>query len=312
MPRDRAHRRGSPDSSLYEYGTGSRSPSPTYPRSRSRTRHERRDSEYESHTRSRSRSHHRGRRNSSVSSSVSVRSVTSRRRSSSRKAGLKEKIKDKTTTTSGLKTSLVFLGSIAAATYAAHKFWPKGITYGDREAWEEAEHEAVKKVKKVKKMVKGETSPRRGGGGYRAPQYGPESGRLIEDDRRYIAYDRPRSTLARYESEDVVVRRGGGSGDRLAVEDAQFVRRTASMSRGHSDGVTTMSVASGSRAGDARRAQYVADGQTRRGDGVDYARAAPRFVERELPPRRRSSFDEPPDVRRGERVVYTRQEAEYR
>ena len=35
-----------------------------------------------------------------------------------------------------VKTSLVFLGSIVAATFCAHKFWPKGVTYGDKEDWE--------------------------------------------------------------------------------------------------------------------------------------------------------------------------------
>ena len=35
-----------------------------------------------------------------------------------------------------VKTSLVFLGSIVAATFCAHKFWPKGVTYGDKEEWE--------------------------------------------------------------------------------------------------------------------------------------------------------------------------------
>lgn len=38
------------------------------------------------------------------------------------------------------------LGAIGAASLAAHKFWPKGITYGDKEAWEE-EHEKKDKLK---------------------------------------------------------------------------------------------------------------------------------------------------------------------
>ncbi|KAI4868395.1 hypothetical protein F4820DRAFT_123416 [Hypoxylon rubiginosum] len=43
-----------------------------------------------------------------------------------------------------LKTSLVFLGAIGAASLAASKFWPKGILYGDKEAWA---HEAKEHLK---------------------------------------------------------------------------------------------------------------------------------------------------------------------
>lgn len=35
-----------------------------------------------------------------------------------------------------IKSSLVFLGSVAAATLCAHRFWPKGFTYGEKEDWE--------------------------------------------------------------------------------------------------------------------------------------------------------------------------------
>ncbi|KAK4187159.1 hypothetical protein QBC35DRAFT_241109 [Podospora australis] len=34
------------------------------------------------------------------------------------------------------KIPLAFLGSIAAASYLAHKYWPKGFIYGDKEDWE--------------------------------------------------------------------------------------------------------------------------------------------------------------------------------
>ncbi|KAI1773602.1 hypothetical protein F4818DRAFT_95380 [Hypoxylon cercidicola] len=43
-----------------------------------------------------------------------------------------------------LKTSLVFLGAIGAASLAASKFWPKGVLYGDKESWA---HEAKEQVK---------------------------------------------------------------------------------------------------------------------------------------------------------------------
>src|SRR4051812_44825483 len=35
-----------------------------------------------------------------------------------------------------VKTSLLFLGSVVAATFCAHKFWPRGVMYGDKEEWE--------------------------------------------------------------------------------------------------------------------------------------------------------------------------------
>ena len=34
-----------------------------------------------------------------------------------------------------LKTSMVFLGVVGAASIAASKFWPKGILYGEKESW---------------------------------------------------------------------------------------------------------------------------------------------------------------------------------
>ncbi|CAN8096376.1 unnamed protein product [Discula destructiva] len=54
-----------------------------------------------------------------------------------------------------LKTSLVMLGAIGAASLAAHKFWPKGITYGNKDDWEGKEKEAEKdKKEKLKGRMK--------------------------------------------------------------------------------------------------------------------------------------------------------------
>ncbi|KAK3380470.1 hypothetical protein B0T24DRAFT_195761 [Lasiosphaeria ovina] len=39
-----------------------------------------------------------------------------------------------------VKGSLIFLGSVAAATYCAHKYWPKGFVYGDKDDWEHRVH----------------------------------------------------------------------------------------------------------------------------------------------------------------------------
>ncbi|KAK0752926.1 hypothetical protein B0T18DRAFT_395647 [Schizothecium vesticola] len=43
-----------------------------------------------------------------------------------------------------LKNSLLFLGTIAAAAFTAHKVWPKGVLYGHKDDWEH-EHEHEKK-----------------------------------------------------------------------------------------------------------------------------------------------------------------------
>lgn len=45
-----------------------------------------------------------------------------------------------------VKTSLVFLGAVGAATLAAHKFWPKGVTYGEKEEWETKQERKVRKA----------------------------------------------------------------------------------------------------------------------------------------------------------------------
>ncbi|KAI1642476.1 uncharacterized protein F4817DRAFT_320743 [Daldinia loculata] len=43
-----------------------------------------------------------------------------------------------------LKTSLVFLGAVGAASLAASKLWPKGILYGEKESWAQEAKEEVK------------------------------------------------------------------------------------------------------------------------------------------------------------------------
>lgn len=73
------------------------------------------------------------------------------------------------------------LGAIGAASIAAHKFWPKGITYGDKDDWETA---TEKKEEEEKKKLKGKLKEGRdvlegkdsgsnsggGGGGGRDPE----------------------------------------------------------------------------------------------------------------------------------------------
>ncbi|KAI0844555.1 hypothetical protein F5Y00DRAFT_248442 [Daldinia vernicosa] len=74
-----------------------------------------------------------------------------------------------------LKTSLVFLGAIGAASLAASKLWPKGILYGEKESWAQ---EAKKEVKHALGRDKPDSRENRrrtrsvshGGGGSRRQQ----------------------------------------------------------------------------------------------------------------------------------------------
>ncbi|KAK3989449.1 hypothetical protein QBC44DRAFT_369954 [Cladorrhinum sp. PSN332] len=52
------------------------------------------------------------------------------------------------------KVPLVFLGSIAAASLIAHKYWPKGYPYGEKEDWELSKH--ARKLKEEKLARKAE------------------------------------------------------------------------------------------------------------------------------------------------------------
>ncbi|KAH6661160.1 hypothetical protein BKA67DRAFT_654295 [Truncatella angustata] len=294
MPDVRYPRKASPASS---FGSYSRSPSPVYSRSRSRSRPGRRISFSRSPSRSRPGSRRTSRRDS-LSSTSSSRSPS--RDGRSKRTQVKEKLKDvkeKTDTTSGLKTSLVFLGSVAAATYAAHKFWPKGVTYGEKEEWE-----IEKAIRKEKKKA----AERAGDGRNGEPSSRGDDRRDIEERRRDRDYDRPRSSLGRLGIEGVP--------RRADLDEVILVRRPVSVNRGQ-HGTTTMSV-DGSRTGDARRAQYVEDNRTIRQDSRTYvetrdesSRAAPRYVDYEA---RRYSHDEPPDTRRGQPIVYTRRAEGYR
>jgi hypothetical protein len=179
---------------------------------------------------------------------------------------------------SALKTSLVFLGAVGAATFAAHKFWPKGVTYGNKEDWEE--EETV--IRKVKRERQGE--PPYGGQGA-PPLRRPENGRYLPppDERRYLE-DRREPRGGRPEREDPRFRipderllrvgqpdlRDGrlelaearvGRGDKEEVEQVTVARLPSTRQRPppRQDAYTTASVVSGSRSGDARRGRFVQD-----------------------------------------------------
>ncbi|KAK6198961.1 hypothetical protein LQW54_010235 [Pestalotiopsis sp. IQ-011] len=302
MDRNHNPRGGSPVSFVY-----SRSPSPTYSRSPSRSRGARRSSVSRSPSRSRPRSFRPRRRNSFSSRSSSSSGSRSRSDNKSKTSQLKDQFKDKTTTTSGLKTSMVFLGSVAAATYAAHKFWPKSVTYGDKEDWE--------LEKEIKKEKAKKDFDRRENGYYDGPSRRPDDRLPRDGRRRNLDYDRPRerprSTQGVLAIEGPPRRRGTPDFDELI-----YVRRP-SASRSQADRGSTMTQASGSRAGDVRRAQYVEDNRTvypdrrlpaqsRDGRDSDYQSA------RQEPRPRRYSFDEPSDPTSGDRVIYSGRNDNYR
>ncbi|KAI0166206.1 hypothetical protein GGR57DRAFT_496480 [Xylariaceae sp. FL1272] len=93
-----------------------------------------------------------------------------------------------------LKTSLVFLGAVGAATLAAHKLWPKGVIYGDKEE----EHEEKEKKRERRDRTEVSDSGRK------------SHHRRSEDDlqrsrpRRYE--DRPIQEQRLYETEYVATR----------------------------------------------------------------------------------------------------------
>lgn len=105
------------------------------------------------------------------------------------------------------------LGAIGAATLAAHKFWPKGVTYGEKEAWELEKDRAKDKARDVKAAITGEPRPRdrdraraRHGGGRSS---GRRRGDPGDPDR-----DRSRERRARYLEDRA--RDGGRDARRLA------------------------------------------------------------------------------------------------
>ena len=62
----------------------------------------------------------------------------------------------------------MFLGSILAATFAVHKYWPKGVIYGDKEHWEHGHHgQQGRQVKDPKKALRSEKSGSGSGSGSR-------------------------------------------------------------------------------------------------------------------------------------------------
>ncbi|KUI60368.1 hypothetical protein VP1G_07576 [Cytospora mali] len=113
-----------------------------------------------SRSRKRTRSPSRASRARSYSRSPSSSPSRSLRASSKRRNPLAHVLDTSASTKSEkaeniAKTSLVMLGAIGAATLAAHKLWPKGVTYGEKEEWECEKEKAKDKMKDAKAAVTG-------------------------------------------------------------------------------------------------------------------------------------------------------------
>ncbi|KAK0719078.1 hypothetical protein B0T21DRAFT_386697 [Apiosordaria backusii] len=195
------------------------------------------------------------------------------------------------------KIPYVFLGSIAAASLLAHKYWPKGYIYGDKEDWELSKYErrarerlqaekAAKRGKQNEREVKGydSTSPpppayedreaRRAGYGHRGPP--PVSHRREEYEEREEVYSNPGGGSSGPNS-----RRGSLTGPtpRGRIDPRDYYHDDRAYSRGRPDHATAPS-ALRSRSQSGRDYFYP----------TVYTRSASR--DRSLPPRRASSVVE--------------------
>lgn len=102
--------------------------------------------------------------NSSSSSSNTTTPSSSRSRHGSDKHAPGDAAATTTTTSSSSKTPYLFLGSIAAASLLAHKYWPRGYPHGDKEDWElSGLARRAKERRRAEKTEKAEKAARRAG-----------------------------------------------------------------------------------------------------------------------------------------------------
>lgn len=138
-------------------------------------------------------SHYSSRPGSSRSSSRSRSRSRSRPPRSKHGKETEEKVKD------GIP--YLFLGSIAAASLLAHKYWPKGFLHGDKADWElPAEHARHDKQKRLAEQQGARGGRREGEGrsrrdvsaapgsddGYEGRRHGPWEGRRGVGPERYL------------------------------------------------------------------------------------------------------------------------------
>lgn len=220
----------------------STSPSPTRSPSRSRSR---------SHTRQSRRSASSSRQRSRSSSSYdSQASRPARRRStSSSRHGKHREL---------LKTSAGLLAGIGIASYVAHKFWPKGIMYGDKEEWETTRKVVHRRMDDGRGGQVAETFEEEAVPGRRGERGAVEQRRVVERRGR----ERGRSVDGRGGrwDEDERRRRVGDEERRRRFDDEQRRRRWEEEQRREGDGPRS--------AYPEERMRRVDDGYARRLDGA--------------------------------------------
>lgn len=219
----------------------------------------------------------------------------------------KEGSSDRSSSSSALKTSLVFLGSVAAATYVANRFWPRGVTYGDRERWEEEEprqqHERRRRRRSASRQSRrlrrgssddeGVPRPYRGGGrGAERVVYDDEEG----PSRRGLS--RGRSHNPRYAVVEVVPARGSSRAASTRQEQ-QYDPDSCSHSRSGDRRSLSSSYYHYHHDGGERRYYSPVRLRDEDEDEFDKGRRSttiyrePRYVEHQVTTLRRSSSDDP-------------------
>ncbi|KAM7195387.1 hypothetical protein V8F33_006728 [Rhypophila sp. PSN 637] len=133
------------------------------------------------------------------------------------------------------KTSAVFLGSVAVATVCAHKFWPKGFIYGEKEEWEKEEAAYKKKKKAIKDELEKAADGRAGGlltsgngtgnsnsnGGRSRSQSQSQSTTSGDRDREFAYRDRASDRLAYNADSSRTGNRSGGGEKGVVVRSEQ-------------------------------------------------------------------------------------------
>jgi len=190
-----------------------------------------------------------------------------------------------------VKTSLVFLGSIVAATFCAHRFWPKGVTYGEREEWEIervqahikrdlANEKRAGRRRRPASMVDPGARDARSRGGYAfdsEPERGPGRDRAVRGDmaepKRHRSRDGRRRSYYAAEKE-------AESGSSFSSSRSGGTERDGSRERERDERDSPGRRREAERPGGRRRSMEDAEGDVRR-----------------RPSRRRNSYYPPPPQR---------------
>ncbi|KAK0662998.1 hypothetical protein QBC41DRAFT_329416 [Cercophora samala] len=161
------------------------------------------------------------------------------------------------------KIPYVFLGSIAAASLLAHKYWPKGYIYGDKEDWELSKYE-----RKARERLQAEKAAKRG--------------KLNEREvKGYGGTSPPPPAYKEYEEREEIYSNAGsrresltGAAPRGRIDPRDYHHNDREYVRGRPEYATASSVLQRSKSQSGREHSYPT--------------AAP-SLDRPLPPRRASS-----------------------